>query len=174
VGLRWSMENILGWRSQYQRMERWLGRIAVQAGSEADHDLLDMYLAFFLNCYSLRDWFVKSGVIAEADIDELIQRSRQMRLCRDLCNRSKHLRISRPSTDADFSIIRAYRGPYRSNGPDYTLAIIAEDAQDIQQTDLWDVAHGCARFWSDFIRARKPPEPTNPFDRSATGNSTTP
>lgn len=161
MGLRWSMENILGWRSQYQRMERWLGRIAAQAGSEADHDLLDMYLAFFLNCYSLRDWFVKSGVIAEADIDDLIQRNRQMRLCRDLCNRSKHLRISRPSTDADFSIYREYRGP----GHPHALAIIAEDAKGIQNADLWDVAHACARFWGDFIRDRHPPEPADPFRR---------
>lgn len=161
MGLRWSMENILGWRSQYQRMERWLTRIAMHAGNEADHDLLDTYLAFFLNCYSLRDWFVKSETIAAADIDDLIQKNRRMRLCRDLCNRSKHLRISKPSTDADFSIYREYRGSGRPSA----LAMIAEDTKGLQKADLWDVAHECARFWSDFIRDYHPPEPANPFRR---------
>lgn len=155
------MENILGWRSQFERMDRWYQRIVHQQAvpgrnDDADADILDLYLAFFLNCYSLRDWFVKSGAISDAVLAEAIKSSPDMQLCRDLCNRSKHMSLDRQaSVDAGFSILREYRGQNRPNA----LVIIAADTK----RDLFDVVGGCQQFWKDFVRTHQPPESTVPF-----------
>jgi hypothetical protein len=70
---------------------------------------LDFFLAFFLNCYALRDWFINSNSISQTEMDELIKSDEAMRLCRDICNRSKHLTLNRPaSTEPNFSIGREY------------------------------------------------------------------
>lgn len=52
---------------------------------------LDMLLTFFLNCYALRDWLINSNALAVKIIDGEINNNLAMRLCRDLCNRSKDL-----------------------------------------------------------------------------------
>jgi len=159
MGLRWSMENIGGWRSQFDRMARWHQRISCSsAGPNSDQDRLDFYLSFFQSCYALRDWLVESGVIAKDEMDPLIQTDRSMRLCRDVCNRSKHFRLRRtPSVDGDFSILREYQG---ENSPS-SLAIIAGE----EKRDLWDVAEGCFRFWHAFVQDRRIPNPPSPFAR---------
>jgi hypothetical protein len=120
MGLPWSMENILEWRSQYDRMKRWLAKLREFGRDQEDEERLDLYLAFFLNCYSLLDWFVKSGGIDASEIHNRIQASEAMRLCRDICNRSKHMQIGsphKPSTEADFSLAREYthRGSHLQN-----------------------------------------------------------
>lgn len=151
MGLVWSMENILGWRSQYDRMKRWAAKLR-ETG--ADQEQLDLYLAFFLNCYSLRDWFIKSDVIGAGELDSLIGASEAMRLCRDLCNRSKHLRLTqRPSTEADFSIAREYA----HEGTRFLILFLG------RQRDLFQVAAECVSSWEDFLNSHNPPEPESPF-----------
>lgn len=121
-----------------------------------DADTLDLYLAFFLNSYSLRDWFVKSGAISDAVLAEAIKSSPDMQLCRDLCNRSKHMSLDRKAgVDAGFSILREYRGRDRPN----SLIIIAAETK----RDLLDVVNGCRQFWNEFIRTHQPPASPVPF-----------
>jgi hypothetical protein len=155
MGLPWgSAENILRWRSQYNRMERWYGRLREYGDDDSFQHDLDMYLTFFLNCYALRDWFSKSDVISENDMDALIQSNESMGLCRDICNRSKHLTLTRrPSVEANFSIVREFTP--KGN----RLIVIYLD----KRRDLMEVATACARFWDDFLKTRLPPEPENPF-----------
>jgi hypothetical protein len=157
MGLRWSMENILGWRSQFDRMERWHGRLQPLLGKQgSDQDPLDFYLAFFQSCFALRDWLVEGGLLPGSDIDKLIQADPSMRICRDVCNRSKHFRLNRPpSIDANFSILREYRGEGHANA----LAIIAGD----EKRELWDVADHCTWFWRNLVRSNQIPEPPSPF-----------
>jgi hypothetical protein len=124
----------------------------------SDQDLLDFYLAFFQSCFALRDWLAESGFVAKPDIDRLIQADSSMRICRDVCNRSKHFRLKRPpSTDADFSISREYQGEGHRN----SLMIIAGD----QKRELWNVAEECISFWRNFVRGEQIPEPASPFVR---------
>jgi hypothetical protein len=159
MGLRWSMENILGWRSQFDRMERWHRRLQSLPGTQSsDQEALDFYLAFFQSCFALRDWLVEGGFVTETQIDGLVQGDPSMRICRDVCNRSKHFRLNRrPSVDADFSILREYRGEGHVNA----LAIIAGD----EKRELWDVADSCVWFWRNLIRSEQIPEPPSPFAR---------
>ena len=145
-----SAENIRGWRSQLQRVHRWHERLKQPAD---DVDRLDTYLAFFINCYALRDWFDKSGAVSKATIDRHISNSECMGICRDLCNRSKHFSISNPSFDEQFSLVREYRGETEPNA-----WIILSCGKKVE---LYTLARECLEFWDRFIAITKPAEPTN-------------
>lgn len=152
-----SIEKIVSWRSQYARMKRWAERtknLELSSDSNLDTETLDYYLAFFLNCYALRDWFIKSNSVDKDRLDWAISENLSMGLCRDICNRSKHFNLSSPSIDADFSIHREYRGRGQS-----TLVILSNH----QRLDLANLVNECQKFWDDFISTYKPKEPKNPF-----------
>lgn len=156
MGLRWSAENILSWRSQHDRVKRWSHRLNKFGDAGSFQERLDFFLAFFLNCYALRDWFINSNSISQREMDDLIQSDEAMRLCRDICNRSKHLTLNRPaSTEPNFSIGREYS----PSGDQFFIAYLGN------VRDLFEVAMSCVKFWDDFLTTHKPSEPANPFAR---------
>ena len=103
---------------------------------------MDFFLAFFLNCYALRYWFINSNSISRTEMDELINSDEAMRLCRDICNRSKHLTLNRPaSTEPNFSIGREY-----NPSGDRFFVLYLDSIRD-----LFDVAMSCIKFWDHFL-----------------------
>jgi hypothetical protein len=138
-----SLESLYGWRSQYERMLRWHERL------REDHSL-DYLLTFFLNCYAMRDWLLKARTFRKEDLDKLINANLSMRLCRDLCNRSKHLVIgegnNKPGVDANLSICVEWQG--ESRGTAYVVhAWDSETNRDVR-TDLADLPAACVAFWN--------------------------
>jgi hypothetical protein len=131
-----SLESLFGWHSQYERMMRWHDRLKRDPS-------LDLLLTFFLNCYALRHWLAKSSTLAAHVVDAEIDKSFPMRLCRDLCNRSKHLTINRPSVDADFAITMEYRGESRPAG----IVVLAGGVK----SDLHETADQCVAFWHHIL-----------------------
>jgi hypothetical protein len=132
-----SLESLFGWQSQYARMLRW-------HDCSKNDPSLDTLLAFFLNCYALRDWLHKTAKLDAKVIGEAIKVDLAMKLCRDLCNRSKRPILTKPSVDANFVITREYRGTTSPVG----LMLHA----DQMRTDLTGVADRCVRFWQQFLR----------------------
>ena len=121
----------LGWRSQYAAMLRWHGRCESRHNGQcytSRVDALDFMLAFFVVCYHLRDYAIETGKISQREIDRLIGKNRYMRICRDVCNRSKHHTLTgKASIDRDWSIGREYV-PW-SDG-DEKLFLIADEKYD--------------------------------------------
>jgi len=118
-------------------MLRWHERLKDDAS-------LDMLLTFFLNCYALRDWLHNSGALDGNITDIFVKGDPALSLCRDLCNRSKHLILTgRPSVDADFSIVLEYRGNIRPAG----IVILAGGVK----SDLHDIANQCKEAWILFL-----------------------
>ena len=110
MALAFSAEKILGWRSQYEALRRWHRRcesfhddLAYYNTSLADG--VDFVLAFFVVCYHMRDYAIQTGKISRSEMDSLIRKNRYMRICRDVCNRSKHHTLNQPSIDRDWSIL---------------------------------------------------------------------
>ncbi len=161
MGLPWSAERLLGWRSQYSRVKRWHHR--VREGIEkaqARYDgvrpeNLDDVLAFFLFCYSLRDWVVRTGGTSAATIDALVSANKAMRICRDICHRAKHHTLSAPSVDADFSIGREY--DIWTEGERW-FVLAGND-----RLHLVDLAHECMAFWDHLVGSGTLTEPPDPF-----------
>jgi len=159
MGSNWSAENIFSWRSQLERVKRWSHRLHEVGDADSFQERLDCFLAFFVNCYALRDWFINSNSISQTEMDDLVQSNEAMRLCRDICNRSKHLKLDRPaSTEASFSIGREYS----PSGDRFFITYLGSTC------DLFWVAMSCVKFWDDFLTTYKPPEPTDPFTSTAT------
>ena len=149
-----SLHKSQGWKSQWLRLGRWHERVqkignaeSTYENSECQHD--DVY-AFFMNCYHLRDWLTKSEVVDPKELSQFFKYNRDMGLCRDICNGLKHLNISRPSIDADFSFGREY---VPANAPGYNnerLFIFA----DGKFLDIFDLADRCVWHWQYFLSER--------------------
>jgi len=142
--LLWSAEELFGWRSQLDRIKRWQLRLLnLTSEQKSQQDELDIYLAFFVACYSMRDWLVASSPLDANVIDKEIAASEHMRLCRDICNRSKHKIITKYSIDPDFSIAREYRGEQE---PTELIIVTAKGMRDLK-----DVMQACVRFWEGLL-----------------------
>ena len=105
-------------------------------------DLEDFAFVFFQTCCHLREWLHKTSDIPKADVDELFTRTHELRLCRDICNGTKHLTLRNASVDAGFSIGREY-DPSSASG--YRLFLIADD-----KYELLALATRCVEIIDDF------------------------
>jgi hypothetical protein len=134
-----------GWQSQWARVHRRLADVRVvytgQPGST--DDAVDTVLSFFEAVHHLKDWLENdqlSGIGKEAG-DSLINRSQTLRLCADLANGSKHLKLTRSRTgDKSTEIARndvnidigkgtaAHRFYVQSGRAEYDVLEIAEAA----------------------------------------------
>lgn len=93
---------------QFERIKRWHQRLEeIYVGREHDRSTdyyQDVLYAFFQNCFYLRDWLINSGAVSKIAIDNLINADEDMKMCRDLCNGSKHLMIRDPSIDPNIKV----------------------------------------------------------------------
>jgi len=162
MGLPWSMENILGWRSRYEAMQRWAARCeqCYSDGCCVSDDFMDFFLAFMVVCYHLRDSVIRTGSVRPDEIDGLIQASEPMRICRDICHRSKHHSISRPSIDHQWSLGRKYH-PWPDGASNYGHFRIAGD----EMRGPLAVVQQCLSFWNDLVATGRFEEPPDPFVR---------
>jgi hypothetical protein len=141
-------------------VHRWHGRVqalgrrrAAHGDMEAEHDFV---YAFFQNCHHLRHWLEADGAASGAELDRFIGAHPELRLCRDICNGTKHLRLSRPSLDADFSIGREYvpaHGPGARPHVNETWFVIAGG----EKRDLFELADRCLALWVSFTGERVEP-----------------
>lgn len=149
----------LGWRSYYAMLRRWLFRMhAVKEerrcqGQKASH--LDCIFAFFQTCYHLRDWLLQSDEVDEVSIQELFTANIELQVCRDFCNAAKHMRISRPSVDADFYLFREwdhFHVPLPDDGPEAPCFLRLRAKE--YTFDLFELADRCQLVWEQFLIGR--------------------
>ena len=135
MGYGWSIHKSDGWRGQLERVHRWQRRVTHSANIGSG-DLEDFVFALFQNCYHLREWIEKTAKVPSSELDGLFARTPELRVCRDICNGTKHLTLSRASVDADFSIGREY-DPASASG--YRLFIIAHGNKDAAANGKYDL-----------------------------------
>src|SRR4030095_2546076 len=92
---------------QYGRVRRYLERIQDQDRDRTEYE--DDLWSFFQNCWHLKDWLINDedpGVSPELR-DELKHKLSDslgpyanLRICGDLANRTKHLKLKNPWADA--------------------------------------------------------------------------
>jgi hypothetical protein len=90
---------------QYQRVRRYLGRIQDQNRDRTEYE--DDLWSFFQNCSHLKDWLINDPSIAPEERDVLDHKLSDMlnaypnlRICADLANRKKYLKLKNPWADA--------------------------------------------------------------------------
>ncbi len=148
MGIGWSIHRNGGWIGQLERVQRWHDRLMFAARGEtnSESDFLDFAFVFFQNCFHLREWVQHTSTIPQADLDAFMART-DMKVCRDLANGTKHLNISRPSIDPQFSIGREH-DPWKRERYGYRLFVITGD----EKFDLLDLASRCLQEWQDFLK----------------------
>jgi len=164
MGLRFSAENIRGWRSQYEAMFRWYERCEARHGDGNIYnteflDALDHILAFFVFSYHICDFVVETGGVKKERMNELVRMDICMSKCRDIPNRIKHHTLHRkPSVDADWSVGREYVPPISGPAGEKLFFVIGGE-----KIDAMAVVRECVSFWQKFADSGELNEPLNPF-----------
>jgi hypothetical protein len=101
LGVRW--DRMRGWRDQYERMHRWHARLVRELALEASegdwsvwpNDLWDTAMVFFQSAYHLKDWLLVDHPDLREQLEAMITADRDLALCADICNGTKHREVSR-------------------------------------------------------------------------------
>lgn len=144
---------------QFRRLERWnkiLNEIRVSNSPDemADYQV-DCIYSFFMNCYHLTDWLknTEPKQIDENKIYDFINKNRELKICHDVCNGSKHLNLKRPKCGGMLTLHREY-DPFheiiKSDKPlhNSNYVLIA----DGEKFDVFDLANRCLELWQKFLR----------------------
>jgi hypothetical protein len=99
----------IGYRHQLDRARRFLER--VQRPHEdiedmGDVDFQDMMWSFFQHCWHVKDWIRHDPLASSAQKNAASDGAHQsavLKICRDLCNGTKHLRLDRPGSGSGAS-----------------------------------------------------------------------
>jgi hypothetical protein len=86
------------WQDQSDLVKRYFRRIRDRNRERTDYE--DDLLSFFQNCWHLKDWVYNDETLptdVREAIKKAVHKSKPLLICRDLANRSKHLRLSNPS-----------------------------------------------------------------------------
>jgi hypothetical protein len=150
---------------QFERVNRWYARFeAIDNGrphdSPSDNYVDDIY-ALFLNCYHLKDWirndFSLPSSVRDA-VETHIDSERPLRLCADICNSLKHLRLTKHRSGQNPSFgkkrIELTLGP----GFPTTTSLRYEVETDTGPIDAFDLATQCVtletvKFFSGIAKA---------------------
>lgn len=90
---------------QWARVQRALIRIENNKNRQEEEYEDDVWF-FFQNCYHLKDWIIHDDTnpISSKTVEADIERNLELKLCADLANRSKHLKLTKkPRKDAKIS-----------------------------------------------------------------------
>jgi hypothetical protein len=140
---------------QLERTRRALSRLRdIYSGCRHDRpseEYRDDVLCFFQNCYHLKDWLKNdpSRLFRADDVEKHVNQNRELQLCADLCNGSKHLVLSKP---------RSAENP-RLGGQSVEIDLGANAIKlryavdtDLGPVDVLDLAERCTELWASFIR----------------------
>ena len=133
-----------GWRSHFDRVERWYERSKLRG---PEHDQLDFLFAFFENSFALRDWLLDTGAVSKREVDALFSKHVEMRINRDLANSFKHHSIDRPSQEEPPSIAIEYAPGRPTFRTDSRLVVLSEGVK----YDALGLAGRCLEIWRGLL-----------------------
>ncbi len=103
-----SVESSLGYWSQLARAQRRFRKLRREYDPGESHEVLDELIFFFVCCHSIHDWL-------EHYTPEAFERWKvstrgwlPWKICRDVSNRFKHLKVRHPSLPHPLTIIREH------------------------------------------------------------------
>ena len=141
---------------QIRRTKRWYERfekIYLDTKKQYDNTYYeDVIYVFFQNCYHLKDWLKKSNAINGKRIDDFIDTNEDMKICRDLCNASKHLIPLRdPSIDKNLKLMKLSLSLKTTNkyshNPNYYYIKVNGGMHS-----AFDIASSCLVSWRNFLK----------------------
>jgi hypothetical protein len=150
---------------QFYRTGRWLGRL--QAIYNGEHtpvgnsdEPLDYVLAFFLNCYHIKDW-LKAGPEWREDVapevrnkavEQFVEESEVLRICADLCNGNKHFRLKQAPRSGSAPELKAIHTKVDTSTDPQTKTTRYILRTERGDDDALQLATECFECWASFIR----------------------
>jgi hypothetical protein len=132
-----------GWNGQYKRMIRFHDRAKQSLQGNDENEIYDFIYAFFQNCYHLRDWVVSGGVATKDEMKYLFDNNTELKLCRDICNATKHLQYDKPSIDPRPRISREWN-PFKNEAADFYL-------YSDKRRSITELMSSCVVAWDEFL-----------------------
>jgi len=129
-------------------VRRWKVRLHLARSTD---DAEDYSIAFFQSCHNLRDWVQWDNAMPQVEIEELFKNHAELRLCADISNATKHLRLDDPKQPREFFFAREYCDPgYGWFGDDLSGTFII--FSDGKRYDFRNLADKCVALWLDALR----------------------
>lgn len=139
-----------GYMDQLNRVGRMLNRINRQDRSPIEYG--DDIWSFFQNCWHLKDWVKNDPSVplhVRDSIEQLAAASPPLRICADLANATKHLKLKNPRVGAKPSHYNMAIVPGESSKVEY----IVGTGRGTQQDSL-DLARKCLSEWERILAAQ--------------------
>jgi hypothetical protein len=147
------------WREQYERAERWYKRFETintgRAHDVSSDNYVDEIYAFFQNCYHLKDWIKYDaslpGAVRSA-VEGFINSEEPLRLCADVCNGLKHLRLLEPYRSGEKPKFGRKRFDVEFGaGVPSTIRLKCEITTGTRTVDAFQLATDALESWKKFI-----------------------
>jgi len=142
---------------QIQRVERWYQRfVEIDAGTQTNASFdgqEDDVLAFFMNCFHLKDWIkndVNDPAFAQI-VENYINANDCLKLCADICNGAKHFVLTSPRMVNDPSMkTEVHLDVGLENPPVRRKFFIPLETGT--EVNAFDIATQCMQKWHQFFR----------------------
>lgn len=148
------------WAEQWARVQRWVSRFGETTGGRVHDRESDFYqdeaYAFFQNCYHLKDWLKHDSATSSlvCDVEAFISSSQNLRLCADLCNGSKHLKLTRSRESPDTRIGKRDFSLSLGGSAEATISAKYEIESGGSTHDAFTVAEACMKEWSAYLKGK--------------------
>lgn len=146
------MNNVV---EQLNRTKRWSNKLNSISRSEAPAKDIDEYnkdtiYAFFQSCLHIRDWIIASYPAKKAAVDNFIESNTDLKICRDICNGSKHLNVKDHSVDPNISK-SLHSSVYSTNMTSTGTDVIYWVTVNNLPLDVLQLAQCCVIHWEGFL-----------------------
>ena len=144
------------YQEQFKRLERSYKRLEDICNGRADdtnpdRQRDDMYV-FFLNCHHLKDWFKNDpGFCGREAVEGYINNNRALRLCADICNAHKHLKLKQNIRSKENPRLGSQRTESTLTATAVTTEVRFTIDTDSGSMDAFELATECLNLWKTFI-----------------------
>ncbi len=143
--------------TQIDRTRRYLKRLrdiytGVPYIEETREYYVDDVLSFFIHCHHIGDWIENTNKvgITRDHLLAFIRAHPELRICADLCNQTKHCRLTSKWTDGTHLVSRTFESSGR-NGVIHTTKGKFTVHSEGKFFDALDLAESCLRLWDEFV-----------------------
>lgn len=158
------------WQAQWRRVCRWhirtkeIEKRSKEVALTADDE--DFLIAYFQNCYHLKDWLQSSRLELKTKLKSFTNDNFEMRACRNICDGFKHKKLDAPGhPDPDFNWYREFDSFEKEIDPSkpairHSVAFskMEKDGKgkitkdEIVKYDVFDLINNCHSLWEKFIK----------------------
>lgn len=147
---------------QLERIRRWHIRLQPIAEGIVEVEPFDQHrddmLAFFMNCYHLKDWIKNDASVPNLNklVEVYINKSQVLSLCADLCNGIKHLVLDHSRSGSNPQISSKNYHRIELGVPDAKIGASILIISGDKKYDAFELAGGCIDEWELFLIKNDP------------------